>query len=87
MSEPHDTSSARCAQSVAGTLADVDRQIAARSTGSREATHDPDALVAAEHCEDDDVEYEDDLVARLAADEVLTTNRHISQRSLREFLS
>lgn len=65
------------------TLADVDRQIAGRSgpadsAVSTDADDDPSAVSWAD--------LDDGFVTRLAAAQVIATNRALSQHSLRNFL-
>ena len=68
-------------QRASRTLGEVDRRIAARD-------EDVDAI---ENAADDAgavhwAEMDGDVIARLAAGDVLATNRELSQRSLRDFL-
>lgn len=68
------------------TLADVSQQIAAR----HETEDDSGSGTPAEKRVGGSLgwaDLEDDVVGRLAADGVIATNRALSQRSLRDFLS
>lgn len=73
------------AAAAASTLADVDQQIAERSTGPGAFERDEPGLAG-----DAEVlawtDLDDDVVTRVAAVGVISTNRDLTQRSLRDFL-